>query len=151
MWNAKAKAIPVISGATGTISKSLRQYLSNIPENHEINCKKQPHWALRARTLALSISPESANVKVQNPFHGRKNMTCSTNRKYVQTAATLYTLKSCFFMYIIVNTLHKGVNKDDDNDMIMMIIIIIITTNVAITAERNVVQKEAEKKKSTRV
>jgi hypothetical protein len=31
MWNAKTKAIPVIIGATGTISKSFRKYLSNIP------------------------------------------------------------------------------------------------------------------------
>ena len=30
MWNVKAKVIPVMSGATGTISDSLRQYLSNI-------------------------------------------------------------------------------------------------------------------------
>ena len=36
MWNVKAKVIPVITGATGTISKSLRQYLSNIPGKHEI-------------------------------------------------------------------------------------------------------------------
>ena len=36
MWNVKAKLIPVIIGATGTISKSLRQYLSNIPVKHEI-------------------------------------------------------------------------------------------------------------------
>jgi hypothetical protein len=32
----KTKVIPVIIGATGTISKSLRQYLSNIPGKHEI-------------------------------------------------------------------------------------------------------------------
>ena len=31
MWNVKAKVIPVIIGATGTISKSLRQFLSNVP------------------------------------------------------------------------------------------------------------------------
>jgi len=31
MWNVKAKVIPVIIVATGTISKSLRKYLSNIP------------------------------------------------------------------------------------------------------------------------
>ena len=37
MWNVKAKEIPVIIGATGTISKSLRQYLSNMPGKHEIN------------------------------------------------------------------------------------------------------------------
>jgi hypothetical protein len=36
MWNVKATVIPVIIGATGIISKSLRQYLSNIPGKHEI-------------------------------------------------------------------------------------------------------------------
>ena len=36
MWNVKAKAIPVIKEVTGTISKTLRQYLSNIPGKHEI-------------------------------------------------------------------------------------------------------------------
>ena len=47
MWNVKATVIPVITGATGTISKSLRQYLSNIPGKHEIKeLQKQPHWAL---------------------------------------------------------------------------------------------------------
>jgi hypothetical protein len=30
MWNVRAKEIPVILGSTGTISKSLRQHLSNI-------------------------------------------------------------------------------------------------------------------------
>jgi hypothetical protein len=36
MWNVNTRVIPVIIGATGTISKSLRQYLSNIPGKHEI-------------------------------------------------------------------------------------------------------------------
>jgi hypothetical protein len=36
MWNIKPKVIPVIIGATGTISKSFRKYRSNIPGNHEI-------------------------------------------------------------------------------------------------------------------
>ena len=36
MWNVKAKVIPVITGAAGTISQSLRQYLSNRPGKHEI-------------------------------------------------------------------------------------------------------------------
>ena len=36
MWNVKAKVIPVIIGVTGTISKSLRQYLSNILGKHKI-------------------------------------------------------------------------------------------------------------------
>jgi len=36
MWNVKAKVIPVIIGATGTISNSLRQYLSDIPGKRDI-------------------------------------------------------------------------------------------------------------------
>ena len=36
MWNVKAKVIPVIIGATGTISESLRQYLSDGPGKHGI-------------------------------------------------------------------------------------------------------------------
>ena len=42
MRNVKAEVKPVIIGVTRTISKSLRQYRSNIPGTHEIpsNCKK---------------------------------------------------------------------------------------------------------------
>jgi hypothetical protein len=36
MWNVKTRAIPVIIGATGTIPKSFRKYVSNIPGNHEV-------------------------------------------------------------------------------------------------------------------
>jgi len=36
MWNVKTKVIPVITGATGTISKAFRKYVSNIPEHHEV-------------------------------------------------------------------------------------------------------------------
>jgi hypothetical protein len=35
MWNVKTKVIPVIIGATGTILKSFRKYVSNVPGNHE--------------------------------------------------------------------------------------------------------------------
>ena len=42
VWNLKLRVIPVVIRATGTISKSLRQYLSNIPGNHEI---KEPQKA----------------------------------------------------------------------------------------------------------
>jgi hypothetical protein len=35
MWNVKTKVIPVIIGANGTISKSFRKYVRNIPENHK--------------------------------------------------------------------------------------------------------------------
>jgi len=36
MWNVKTKVIQVITGATGTISKSFRKYVSNIPGNYEV-------------------------------------------------------------------------------------------------------------------
>jgi len=36
MWNVKTKVIPVIIGATGAFSKSLRKYVSNIPGKHEV-------------------------------------------------------------------------------------------------------------------
>ena len=31
MWNVKTEVIPVIMGATGTVSKLFRKYVSNIP------------------------------------------------------------------------------------------------------------------------
>ena len=36
MWKVKTRVIPVVIGATGTISKSFRKYISNIPGNHEV-------------------------------------------------------------------------------------------------------------------
>jgi hypothetical protein len=36
MWNVKARVIPPVIGATGTISKSFRKYVSNIPGIHDI-------------------------------------------------------------------------------------------------------------------
>ena len=35
-WKVKTRVIPVIIGATGTISKSFIKYISNIPGNHEV-------------------------------------------------------------------------------------------------------------------
>jgi hypothetical protein len=36
MWNVKTGVMPVIIGATGTISKSFRKYVSTIPGNHDV-------------------------------------------------------------------------------------------------------------------
>jgi len=73
MWNVKAKVTSVITGATGTISKSLRQYLSNIPGKHEIKEVQNSHIGHCTHTS------ESTNVKVQNILHVRNNIACSTN------------------------------------------------------------------------
>jgi len=89
MWNVKANVIPVTTGATGTISKSLRQYLGNVPGKHEIKELKKSHIGRSTQTAG------SANVKIQNIFHGRNNITCSTDCKY-RTAATLCTVETWF-------------------------------------------------------
>ena len=88
MWNVKAKVLPVIIRATGTISKTLKQYLNNIPGKHEIKgMQKNSHFG------HCTQSAGSADVKVQTIFHGRNNITCSTDCKY-RTAATLYTVET---------------------------------------------------------
>jgi len=86
MWNVKAKVIPM-TGVTGTISKALRQYQSNILGKQEI--KELPK---KSCTGHCTHTMESANIKVQNIFHGLNNITCRTNCKY-RIAATLYTLE----------------------------------------------------------
>jgi hypothetical protein len=35
-WNVKTRVIPVVIGATVTISKSFIKYVSNVPGNHEV-------------------------------------------------------------------------------------------------------------------
>ena len=87
----KATLIPVTIGATGTISKSLRQYLSNIKG-------KARNQGTTKKTAILGTAHEPSkitNVKVQSIFHGRNNITWSSNCKY-RTAATLYTLVTWF-------------------------------------------------------
>ena len=47
MLNMKTTVTPVITGATGTTSETLRQYLSNISGKYKIKeLKEQPHCAL---------------------------------------------------------------------------------------------------------
>jgi hypothetical protein len=90
MWNVKAEMIPAITGTTGSISKSLRQYLSNITRKHKIKgIQKSSHIG------HCTNATESASVKVQNVLHGRNNIACSANCKY-RTAATLYTVETWF-------------------------------------------------------
>ena len=91
MWTVKEKVIPVIMGATGTISKSFRHYLSNILGKLEI--KELPKTAILGTHTSAST-----NITVQNIFSMRNNIACSTNCKY-RTAATLYTLKTWFQVY----------------------------------------------------
>jgi hypothetical protein len=59
MWNVTTNLIPVIIEATGTISKSFRKYLSNIPGIHEV--KELQKTAI----LGTAHTVESTNIKVQ--------------------------------------------------------------------------------------
>jgi len=56
MWNVKTKVIPVIIGATGTVSKSFRKYVSNVPGKHEVKkLQKTAIWGTAhiIRTLLM--------------------------------------------------------------------------------------------------
>jgi len=46
MRNVKSKVIPVIIGATGTISKSFRKYVTYQGNMKSRKYRKQPYWAL---------------------------------------------------------------------------------------------------------
>ena len=60
MWNVNTKVIPVIAGASGTVSKSSRKYVSNIPGKHEVK-------ELQKTTISgtTHLFRNSTNVKVQ--------------------------------------------------------------------------------------
>jgi hypothetical protein len=60
MWNVNTRVIPVIIGATGTISISFRKYVSGIPGNHKV--RELQKTAILGHCTHNS---ESANVKVQ--------------------------------------------------------------------------------------
>ena len=79
LWNVKAEVILVIIGAAGSISESLRQYLSNIPGKNEIKGLQ-----INSHIEHCTQTAGSADVKVQNIFRGRNNITCSTDCKHRQ-------------------------------------------------------------------
>jgi len=64
MWNVKTKVIPVIIGATGTISKSFRKYVSNIPGNHEI--KELQKTAILGTAHVLRVNTETNDISTMN-------------------------------------------------------------------------------------
>jgi len=64
MWNVKTKVIPAIIGATGTVSKSFRKYVSDIAGKHEV--KELQKTAILGTAHTTS---ESTNVKEQQIQH----------------------------------------------------------------------------------
>jgi hypothetical protein len=108
MWNVKAKVIQVIIGATGTISKSLRQYLSNTPGKHEIIYiyKKRPVYILQKVLM----------FKYKTYFMDKITLHVAQLAKKQNSCNTIYPRNIVCFRYIILNTMHKGDKKDDSNN-----------------------------------
>jgi len=92
MWNVKTKVIPVIIGATGTISKSFRKYASNIPRKHEV---KELH-----KTATLGTAHILRKVLIEK-----------YNRLNTAIPRDIVCLRN-----ISINTLHKGDDDDDNNN-----------------------------------
>jgi hypothetical protein len=57
--------IPIITGATGTISKSFRKYVSNITGKHEIKELQKIAILGRAHTLLKVLSSSTKDVTLQ--------------------------------------------------------------------------------------
>jgi hypothetical protein len=106
MWNVKTRVIPVIIGATGTISKSFRKYVSTILGNHDVR---------ELQKTAILGTAESADVKV----HYRVNTGTSdmgTINSSDRMTVTLYCLGTGFCLRnICINTLHKGDSDNNNN------------------------------------
>jgi hypothetical protein len=87
MWNVKTRVIPVIIGAIGTISRSFRKYVSNIPGNHEVReLQKNSHIGHCTHTYFRKYQCNSTKHLMCG-----KTLLCGTNCRY-GAAATLYTL-----------------------------------------------------------
>jgi hypothetical protein len=105
MWNVKAKLIPLIIGAPGTIPEYLRQYLSNVPGKLEIK-------ELREKKTAVL---GTAHILRKVLMYGYKTYFAGKITLHVaqivnnNSCNTIYPRNMVCFRYIIVNTLHKGI------------------------------------------
>jgi hypothetical protein len=64
MWNVKTTVIPVIIGATGTIPKFFRKYVSNIPGYHEV--KELQKTAILGTAPILRMELTSRWIRCRN-------------------------------------------------------------------------------------
>jgi len=89
MWNIETKVIPVIMGATGTISMLLRKYVSNISGKYEVKELQ--------KTAILGTAHILRKVLMQkyNRFNTETN-DISTMNSNNRIAATLYSLGTQF-------------------------------------------------------
>jgi hypothetical protein len=89
----KKRVIPVIIGATGTISKSFRKYVNNIPGNHEV-------WELQ-KTAILGTAHILRKVLMYNRATAGTGDIGTINSND-RIAATMYSLGTWFVSGIYV-------------------------------------------------
>jgi hypothetical protein len=93
MWNVKTEVIPVIIGATGTISEAFKNYVSNIPGYYEVKELQKT-----AYTGHCTHNSESANVDRVDA--GTNDLRTMNN--YIRIAATQCCLGTRFVSRIYV-------------------------------------------------
>jgi hypothetical protein len=95
LWNVKRKVIPVIIGATGTISKSFRKYVSNIPRNHEVK---------ELQKTAIMATAHILRIVLTYRYNGVNTGTSDirTMNSYIRIVATQYSLGTWFVSGILV-------------------------------------------------
>ena len=119
MWNVKARVIPVITGATGTISKSFRKYVSDIPGNHDVKELQKTAILGAAHILRKVLTQKNKRANAGTRDRGTQN-----NNDRI--AATTYPLGTwivwgiCVWIHCMKETIMMMMM------MMMMIIIIII-------------------------
>ena len=86
MWNVKTKVIPVVIGAIGTISKSFRKYVSNIPRKREVKELQKTAILGTAHILRKVLMSKYNRFSTETNYLSTMN---SNNR----IAATLYSLR----------------------------------------------------------
>ena len=80
MWNMKCMIIPVITGATGVVTKDLRKYLNAIPRKHSVDSLKKRQLYLEQHTyygqycnLNLEACDKRQQQQQQQQQHNNNN------------------------------------------------------------------------------
>ena len=55
IWNLKFTIIPVISGATGIVTRSLRKNLETVPGKHSIDSPQRTAWNITHNTESTAV------------------------------------------------------------------------------------------------
>jgi len=96
MWNVKAQVIPVITGASGSISKSLRRYLSNIPGKHDVKERQTTAIQGTAHMLCKVLMWKyRANVTGKITLHVAQTVNTEQLQHYVKKKQGLFQVHNC--------------------------------------------------------